>query len=196
MMNKKYQWTLLLCSLIFGLGQLNSSAQSIEKMSTKSQLLDSSGTVKVGSKIPFFSGWKMSTTTGNAFNLTKTLKQNKNRYILNICASWCVPCLEGLQKISESKQKFEDANTSVVILVADSTQHGQEIFEKYNFSWANVVVDEFKTFALRLAPELNKAGKESLSLPKTIIFNQKGIVEMIIGQEGDDYIPLLLGQSK
>ena len=195
-MIKRYRWTLLLCSLILGFGQLNSSAQSIEKLSSKSQLLETSGTAKVGAKMPFFSGWKMSNSTGSAFNLTKTLKQNKRRYVLNICASWCTPCLEGLQKIAESKQKFEDANISVVILVADSTQHGQEIFKKFSFTWAHVVVDEFKTFALRLAPELNKAGKESLSLPKTIIFNREGLVEMIIGQEGDDYIPLLLGQAK
>ena len=162
----------------------------------KSELLKKSGQAKLGSKMPFFSGWRMSDSVGNAFNLTKAMKLKKKRYVLNICASWCAPCMVGLQKLADAKERFLAEDVSLIILVADSTSHGQKLYKKFNFSWANVVVDEFKTFALRLAPDQSSKGKESLSLPKTIIFNQEGIVERIIGKEGQDYVDLVLGVDK
>ena len=165
------------------------SQSPVKDANLSSQLLQRSGQAVVGQAMPFFSGWTVSASAGRAYSLRKALKSNKTRYVLTICASWCKPCMRGLQRLSESKKLFSTHKTELIILVADSSEHGREIFSKFKFDWAHVVVDEFQNFALKLAPERGKkTGRDSLSLPRTIIFNQSGVIEKIIGREADDYI--------
>ena len=160
-----------------------------------SQVLQLSGSAKVGQKMPFFSGWRIGPRQGQAYSLRKAMKTNKQRYVLTICASWCKPCIKGLERLSKAKGRFLSTQTELIVLVADQSAHGRELYERFGFDWAKVVVDEFKTFALRLAPSANQ-GSEGLSLPKTIVFNKEGIVETIVGVEGNDYIDLILSGKK
>lgn len=174
---------------------LTRSTPLTNKATHLSESLKESGQAKVGQKMPFFSGWRIGQGQGQAYSLRKALMTKKNRYVLNICASWCKPCMVGLAHLAKAKKQFQDTQTELIVLVADQSVHGREIYKRFGFDWAQVVVDEFKTFALRLAPD-SKQGSEGLSLPKTIVFNREGVVELIIGVEGSDYIDRLLIREK
>ncbi|MAD61906.1 MAG: hypothetical protein CMH49_10420 [Myxococcales bacterium] len=156
----------------------------------QSQLLEKSGQAELGKQMPFFSGWAINNESGNAYSLRMTQKEGKSRYVLTVCASWCKPCLSGLKRLSEAKKRFISSNTGLIILVADHNRFGRKLYEEYGFDWANVVVDEFKVSSFKLAPSSRKQD-ESLSLPRTFVFNAEGMIEKIISIEGDDYVDLL-----
>ena len=161
-------------------------------LSGKSTRLTKSGVAQVGKPLPFFSGWL---TTGRVLNLSRLLKKKKTRYVVTMCASWCEPCFEGLKAISNAKTLFQDKNIEVVIYVADSEIEAKKIHEQFKFDWAHVLIDEFKSHARKLSSGKHQKKKGTLELPRTFVLNQKGEVEMIIGQEGSDYIQLLLGSG-
>ena len=158
---------------------------------SKSEQLTQSGEAKIGEPMPFFSGWTSSTDQSQAYSLKRALSHRKNRYVLTVCASWCKPCLEGLEELSLQKENFLSRDIELIVLVADQSQHARELNERFDLSWAYVLVDEFHTFALKLAPSQLSESGENLSLPRTIIFNADGVVEKIIATEGEDYVRLL-----
>ena len=158
---------------------------------SKSQLLTQSGEAKIGEPMPFFSGWTSSTHQSEAYSLKRALSHKKSRYVLTVCAAWCKPCIEGLEKLSSQKKTFLSREVELIVLVADQSQHARDLNERFDLSWAYVLVDEFHTFALKLAPSRSNKGGESLSLPRTIVFNANGVVEKIIATEGEDYVTLI-----
>ena len=160
---------------------------------SKSQLLKQSGEAVLGNPMPFFSGWMLSETIDKPFRLGDLLSNNKSRYVLSICASWCKPCLDGLKRLSQSKDLFLDRKISLIIMVADEREHALELRERFNLTWAQIFVDEFQSSAQKFAPiSASSAGQgRSLNLPRTIVFNSKGTVELIIGKEGNDFVSLL-----
>ena len=172
---------------------LVSKPQRTTLLPKNSQLLTQSGTAKVGEMMPFFSGWSISKNAGQAYSLQKALSHKKQRYVLNICASWCAPCRVGLKRLSEAKTLFGDRKIELIILIADQSQSAQRLSARFDLSWAYTIVDEFNTFALKFASELpsSNRGSESLSLPRTIVFNGEGLITQIIGTEGEDYIKQL-----
>ena len=91
-------------------------------------------------------------------NFTKS----NNITILNLWASWCIPCqneVEELKKISQNE------NYQVIgILVDDSVENGKEFILKNNINYINVL-DEFS--ADQLLIKFMWSG-----IPTTIILNQ------------------------
>ena len=158
----------------------------------QSKLLSRSGDAQVGQPLPFFSGWL---TTGRVLNLSRLLKKNKTRYVVTMCASWCEPCFDGLKAISSAKSLFQSKDIEVVIYVADREIEAKKIHKEFKFDWAHVLIDEFKSHARKLSSGKHQKKKGTLELPRTFVLNQKGEVKMIIGQEGSDYIKLLLGSE-
>ena len=156
----------------------------------KSMRLSQSGVAQVGQPLPFFSGWL---TTGRVLNLSRLLKKNKKRYVITMCASWCEPCFEGLKAISNAKRLFQSKDIEVVIYVADSEVEAKKIHDQFKFDWAHVLIDEFKSHARKLSSGKHQKKKGTLELPRTFVLDQSGEVKIIIGQEGSDYIRLLLG---
>ena len=155
--------------------------------------LRQSGEAQVGKHMPFFSGWL---TTGQVINLTGLLQQNRARYVITMCASWCEPCFEGLALLSEAKDKFLRSNTALLIYVIDTEVEAKKIQKRFNFNWAQVLSDQFKSYARKLSSSENNTLKEAMELPRTFVLDKSGTIEMIIGQEGHDYINLLLGEGE
>lgn len=158
-----------------------------------SQLLAESGEAKVGHQMPFFSGWL---THGKVLNLTTLLKTKKSRYIITMCASWCAPCYDGLQRLSDARSRLQSADVKLVIYVIDAEVEAKKIQRRFNFDWALVLSDPFQSHARKLSsnksPQQNKRGGTTIELPRTFVLNREGIITMIIGQEGHDYIERLL----
>ena len=65
------------------------------------------------------------------------LNSNEEFVILNIWASWCIPCQN---EVSELKILSETPGYSVIgILVEDSKENGKEFIKKNNISYQNVL---------------------------------------------------------
>ena len=65
------------------------------------------------------------------------LNSNNQFVILNIWASWCIPCQN---EVTELKILSETEGYSVIgILVEDSVENGKEFIEKNNISYQNIL---------------------------------------------------------
>lgn len=160
---------------------------------SKSVLLKKSASVKTGEKMPFFSGWL---SNGRVLSLPLLLKRQKKRYVITMCAEWCKLCYKGLKEITEAQSRFKEKGIDVVIYIADREEQAKKLIKELNLDWTDVLIDEFSRQAGKLAEGSESEGKSTLELPRTFVLNNKGVVEMIIGGEGGDYIPLLLGEVK
>ena len=180
--------TISLCSPVLGYSEAPAS-----HLNGSSIKLSKSGIAQVGQRMPFFSGWL---TNGQVLNLSRLLKKKKQRYVVSMCASWCEPCFDGLKAISNAKALFQKRGIEVVIYVADTETAAHKLDKQFNFGWASVLIDEFKSHARKLSTGKKGSKKGTLELPRTFVFDQNGNVEIIIGQEGQDYIQLLLGAGE
>ena len=92
-------------------------------------------------------------------------------------------------RITRKYEAFKKANKQLIIVVADSSGNAYEIYENYNLKWATFILDEFKSSTSKMSPNRTSKG---ISLPKTFVLDSKGVVQLIIGQEGYDFVDLLL----
>ena len=156
------------------------------------KLLQKSGDAEVGARMPFFSGWL---TTGQVLNLPRLLKKKRSRYVITMCASWCQPCVNGLRLLSKAKDEFQRRDIELVIYVVDTELAAKKIHKQFGFDWAQVLIDQVKTHARTLSSSKNGTVRQNIVLPTTFVLNREGQIEIIIGQEGEDFINLLLGEG-
>ena len=125
------------------------------------------GVVFVNSPLKSNSESSMYSTVNDGIVLNELLEidnftKSNNITILNLWASWCIPCqneVEELKKISQNE------NYQVIgILVDDSVENGKEFILKNNINYINVL-DEFS--ADQLLIKFMWSG-----IPTTIILNQ------------------------
>jgi thiol-disulfide isomerase/thioredoxin len=165
-------------------------AQSLKTSSQGSELLSQSGETKVGEKLPFFSGWDIMTdrvvTTKNLFS------QGYQQYVIALCASWCEPCKRGLNKLAKNRENLEANKIKVILLTSsDPKAKAIELVKSLGLEKFTTVADEFNTHT----PKYSTLDNNQITLPRTIITDQNGIVTKIIGAEGDDYISLIMGRG-
>ncbi len=169
-------------------------AQSTEILKTTAQgseLLAKSGQTKVGEKLPFFSGWDVMT---DKVVTTKTLfNQGYQQYVIALCASWCEPCKKGLAKLSQNADQLEAKKIKVILLASsDSKTKAIEFVRNLGLEKFTTIADEFNTHT----PKYSTLSDNQITLPRTIITDQNGIVTKIIGAEGEDYIALMIGSAQ
>lgn len=176
--------------MMFVLVSLLTTHAYAEPSKSKSEVLQKSGEAKVGAPLPFFSGWDL-TQPSRPMNNRMILRSKKEKYVVSLCASWCEPCMEGLERLSKARKQFDKAGVELVLyIVRDERSRGLALRERFKFSWATIMIDEYGENAKRLAP----GEREGLKLPRTFVIDGRGIVQKIIGREGDDYIRLLLNK--
>ena len=182
---------------LFGLSFLTlvflSTTVSASPSLKPSEQLQQSAQVQVGKKIPFFAGWTVGQKRSKPTNLTAFLKQPAKRYVITLCANWCKPCKEGLARLKKHKADFENTQTKLLAFVSGSNEEAKTLYSTHGISWATFVVDRFGNYI----PKFSGKGKasENIQLPRTFVLNEKGEVLKIIGQEGKDFIDLLVGRK-
>jgi len=167
------------------LGQISSTQAGASK------LLQQSGEVKVGQPFPFFSGWTVSDGASKPLNRERVLKRKKQGYVVAVAASWCAPCRVGLKRLTQAQARFKQAGIDVVVIAADSSVEAKKFRAETGIQWTSVVVDEFQSYASKMCPDAK--GEGGLSLPRTFLLDAKGVVKLIISEEGGDYIDQLIG---
>jgi len=117
-------------------------------------------------------------------------QRGSKRIVFSFFATWCIPCREGLTRISRNAAELEKQGILVVLI-----NIGENDYEKINL-WANTYLKEkwllgFDSF--QNLPEdfgLSKRGSD-MPLPKTLILSPDLKPLMLLGDEGDDFPQIL-----
>ena len=65
---------------------------------------------------------------------------NESLIIVNLWASWCIPCIE---EVDELKKISQDSKFYVIgLLVDDSMENGEEFINKYSIDYVNVLLED------------------------------------------------------
>jgi len=137
----------------------------------------------------------------NKDNLRDLAKQKKyRRVVFSFFATWCVLCRDGLKEISSHSAELE--KKGVLVVLVNVAEKGMESYSRKKIEeWARkegylvegwlLVFDQFSNSLGDFG--LQKSGSmEEAPLPRTLIADSNLRPLMLIGQEGDDYLQILL----
>jgi len=113
-------------------------------------------------------------------------QKNSKSVIMVFYATWCIPCKEGLAKMSKKAAELEKNGVLVVLINV-----GEDDFAKTN-KWVSgylkegwlLCFDKFNNIPENFG--LSKRGSE-MPLPRTLLLDKDLHPLLLIGQEGDDY---------
>jgi thiol-disulfide isomerase/thioredoxin len=136
----------------------------------------------------------------NRDNLKELARQKKYRKVVfSFFATWCVPCREGLKKMSDNADELRKKNILVVLVNV-----AEQDLENYSYGkidgWARqnkyfreewlLVFDKYSTSLEDFGFQKNDS--EEAPLPRTLIADSNLRPLILIGNEGDNYLQLLL----
>jgi len=157
--------------------------------STTTELLPACGKARVGEQAPWFSGW---TLEDQIFNIRKPFTDGDNRRLaLVFWATWCSPCRQGLERLSEAAESLDKAGIAVALVnVGESKKEVLKFFKGSEPDFP-VVLDPYQncTASYLLRPD----GR--LSLPLTALISKDGMIDLLMGAEGNDYIERILAEE-
>jgi thiol-disulfide isomerase/thioredoxin len=155
-------------------------------------------TASAGKELPFFAldvkdGENSYDAVINNDKLKAIAKQRgSKRIIISFFATWCVPCREGLKIMSDNASELE--KKGVLVLLANTGEADYAKVDTWikNYSKEKWLIgfDKYDNFPKTLGMAATSGGE--MPLPKTLITNPDLQPLMFIGQEGDDFLKVLL----
>ncbi len=134
---------------------------------------------EVGAPAP---GFTVELIGGGSFDLSSHIEEDGRPLVLNLWASWCIPCREEMPTLDE----FAESNPGVAVLgvsVEDARADSEEFA-------AQVAV----SYPLGLGDEAFRAAYPSFGLPATYYIDESGtVVRMINGLLDEETLDLLVG---
>ena len=138
----------------------------------------------------------------NRDNLKEFVMRKKyRRVVFSFFATWCIPCREGLKRMSDNSEELKK-NGILVVLVNVAERDLENYSRKKINEWAKqnkyfrdewlLVFDKFSNSLEDFG--LQKNGAEA-PLPRTLIADGNLRPLMLIGVEGDDYLQNLLHEQ-
>jgi len=136
----------------------------------------------------------------NRDNLKELVNQKKYRKVVfSFFATWCLPCRDGLKSMSDNADELRK-NGTLVVLVNVAEKNLENYSRKKIDEWTRqngylkdgwlLVFDKFSNSLEDFG--LKKNGNEEAPLPRTLLTDDNLRPLMLIGQEGDDYVQILL----
>lgn len=127
----------------------------------------------------------------NKSNLQELVKEkNSKGVIISFYATWCIPCREGLKRMSENAAEFKKRNLLVVL--ADI---GEDDYDKINKFIKPYTQPEWLLGFDRFGNIPEKFGfvkqGEEITFPKTLVLDSALHPVKLIGVEGDDFPQIL-----
>ena len=121
------------------------------------------------------------------------LAQKYDRVALVYFATWCIPCRAGIKQVVAHQAEIEKAGTAIVLVNVGEreTSKVKNFLVKLSADKLLSVTDPYGRLTEGFG--LVKEG-QNISLPRTIIVDKSLKVLQLIGEEGDDYIKLLMGK--
>lgn len=101
--------------------------------------------------------------------------------LLNIWATWCMPCREEMPALQRLHETFEDQGLAVIAVSVDAAPPG---FSRENYE-ARTVNTFLKAYQLQLPVWLDPAGRvkevfRAIGVPTTILIDRGGAVDNIV----------------
>lgn len=136
------------------------------------------GTVKVGEPLPSFNGQGVKVPRVSS----RDVLGKGHTVVISYCATWCLPCREGLSMIEAEVQA--DAAVDALYIALDKEPIKVQRWAKELGLTSPIIVDRFQTVAKRHGVVVED--RETV-LPITFIVSKTGVVNTIFTVEGDDF---------
>jgi thiol-disulfide isomerase/thioredoxin len=136
----------------------------------------------------------------NRDNLKELANQKKYRKVVfSFFATWCLPCREGLKRMSNNASELK--KKGILVVLVNIAENDLENYSRKKIDeWARqneylkdgwmLVFDKFGSSLEDFG--LKKSETDEAPLPRTLITDENLRPLMLIGQEGDDYVQILL----
>jgi len=117
-------------------------------------------------------------------------QKNSKRVVLAFYATWCIPCREGLAKMSNRATELEKNGVLVVLINVGEDNYIETSKWVSGYMKAGWLLgfDKFRNLPEKFG--LSKEGEE-MPLPRTLLLDQNLRPLLLIGNEGDDFQQIL-----
>jgi len=118
-------------------------------------------------------------------------QRSSRRVVFVFYATWCVPCREGIAKLSNNSAELEKSGILIVLInvgEADYAKSGKFVSTYVKDEWL-FGFDKFNNVPEKFG--LSKKGDAQMPLPKTLLLDQDFKPLLLIGNEGDDFPQIL-----
>jgi len=152
-----------------------------------------------GEELPWFAFDAKDENTVNRDNLKELVSQRKyRRVVFSFFATWCVPCREGLKRMSDNAEALRKRGV-LVVLVNVAERDLDNYSRKKVDGWVRqngYLKDEwllvFDRFSNSLEDfGLRKNGSEEAPLPRSLVTDVNLRALVLVGEEGDDFLRVL-----
>jgi thiol-disulfide isomerase/thioredoxin len=147
--------------------------------------------------------FKLTTTNGKIIELTSTEKgldfkdyKGEKAILVDVFATWCPPCIEGIPVLKELREKYKDDFEIVSVLFEKEedkpTSEVIEFIKKYNITYPVTVGEE----NFKLAKDLDDVQR----IPELFLFSKDGeFVKKFLGESDletyEEYVKIAIGKK-
>jgi len=147
-----------------------------------------------GEELPWFAFDAKDENTINRDNLKELVKQKKyRRVVFSFFATWCIPCREGLKRMSDNAEALRKRGV-LVVLVNVAERDLDNYSRKKIDGWVRqngYLKDEWLLVFDRFSNSLEdfglRNGSEEAPLPRSLVVDGDLRPLLLVGEEGDDF---------
>jgi peroxiredoxin len=158
-----------------------------------------SETLRVGQPAPWLAGWSAN-DSNEVINLQKILDELKRRdgrgVAVVFCATWCSHCRPGLAHLRAALPRLRAAGLDLVFvayLEQDEPPDGVAPWlEAQGLGGHRLIIDKYGRISSAYGVEARSDDKIVVTLPRTVVLDQAGVVRAILEREGEDYVMRIL----
>ncbi len=166
----------------------------------KTVQVDRMGPVTAGGRAPWLAGFDLA-HPGRVINLTSILEKNDRDHTLIVFwATWCPPCLDGLERLRKAEGRLRAARIGVVLVaVADDPEKAKQVLGKRNIRFPALSDGNgvnARRYGILPRDQTGPDGLRNRSLPWSFLVDGSGEVEAIYGAEGRDWIDRILEAAR
>ncbi len=163
-------------------------------LSAPTESLPRSGGATVGAPAPWFSGW---TLEDRVQNRDRLLKGARSGLVVVLFATWCKPCVEGLERLKAGRARLREAGLDTVLVAyREEAATVAAWLGGRGMAKGAVLVDRFGVATRALGGARATKEGEIAQLPRTLVLSKDGTVRAVFGREGPDYLERILEAAR
>ena len=158
--------------------------------------LQKMGALEMGKPVPWFAAYEV-WGEGELYNLNTVLKDPGSlKVALVFFTTYCEPCRAGLLMLKDARAQLEQAQLKVVLVdVGEEPEEVARYLKELGLDGFIAIADRYSVIAKKYGLSVVRDDQELLEIPKSVVFDKKGILRDILGKEGRDYVSALAGSA-